>query len=133
MRKVCFRSDLPSVANTSHRLERNDSLPNQEDTVFDYGYAGKGIIVGVFLATLLVFPVKGNGEESTATTSEKNSEVQQSTDADSGLTMSDVMTWAQRFGNRVGENISEATSKTVSAIKNATSDNIQEPQSKDSP
>ena len=133
MRKVCSRSDLPSVANNSHRLERNDSLPNQEDTVFDYGYAGKGIIVGVFLATLLVFPVKGNGEESTATTSEKNSEVQQSTDADSGLTMSDVMTWAQRFGNRVGENISEATSKTVSAIKNATSDTKQDSQSKDSP
>ncbi len=101
--------------------------------MFDCGYAEKGIIVGVFLAALLVFPVKGNGEESTATTSEKNSEVQQSTDEDSGLTMSDVMIWAQRFGNRVGENISEATSKTVSAIKNATSDNKQDPQSKDGP
>jgi gas vesicle protein len=101
--------------------------------VFDCGYARKGIIVGVFLAALLVFPVKGNGEESTATTSEKNSEVQQSTDEDSGLTMSDVMTWVQRFGNRVGENISEATSKTASAIKNATSDNTPEDQSEGSP
>ena len=85
------------------------------------------------MATLLVFPVKGNGEESTATTSEKNSEVQQSTDANSGLTMSDVMTWVQRFGNRVGENISEATSKTASAIKKATSDNSPEDQSEGSP
>jgi len=101
--------------------------------VFDCGYVGKGIIVGLFLATLLVFPVKGNGEESTATTSEKNSEFHKTTDEDSGLTMSDVMNWVQRFGNRVGENISEATSKTASAIKNATSDNPQEPQSKDSP
>ena len=101
--------------------------------MFDYGYAGKGIIVGVFLTTLLVFPVKGNGEESTATTSEKNSEVQQSTDADSGLTMSDVMTWVQRFGNRVGDNLSEAASKTASAVKNATSDTKQESSSEDSP
>jgi len=133
MQMVCSRSDLPSVANTFHRLEHNDSLPNQEDTVFDCGYVGKGIIVGLFLAALLVFPVKGNGEESNATTSEKNSEFHKTTDEDSGLTMSDVMNWVQRFGNRVGENISEATSKTASAIKNATSDNIQEPQSKDSP
>jgi gas vesicle protein len=133
VRMVCSRLDLPSVDNTSHRLEHNDSLPNQEDTVFDCGYAGKGIIVGVFLAALLVFPVKGNGEESTATISEKNSEGQQSTDEDSGLTMSDVMTWVQRFGNRVGENISEATSKTASAIKNATSDTKQESSSEDSP
>ena len=133
MRKECSRSDLPSVDITSNRLEHNDSLPTQEDTVLDCGYAGKGIIVGVFLAALLVFPVKGNGEESTATISEKNSEVQQSTDADSGLTMSDVMSWVRRFGNRVGENISEATSKTASAIKNATSDNKQESPSKDSP
>jgi hypothetical protein len=101
--------------------------------VFDCGYARKGIIVGVFLAALLVFPVKGNGEESTATTSEKNSEVQQSTDEDSGLTMSDVMTCVQRFGNRVGENIYDATSKPASAIKNATSNTKQESSSEDSP
>ncbi len=101
--------------------------------MFDCGYARKGIIVGVFLAALLVFPVITNGEGSTSISSEKNSEVQQSTDEDSGLTMSDVMTWVRRFGNRVGENISEATSKTASAIKNATSETKQEPQSKDSP
>jgi len=81
----------------------------------------------------LVFPAITNGEESTAATSEKNSEVHQTPDADSGLTMSDVMTWVQRFGNRVGENISEATSKTASAIKNATSDTKQESSSEDSP
>jgi hypothetical protein len=101
--------------------------------VFDCGYAGKGIIVGVFLVALMVFPVITNGADSTSISSEKNSEVQQSTDEDSGLTMSDVMTWVQRFGNRVGENISEATSKTASAIKNATSDTKQESPSKDSP
>ena len=130
---VFSRQDLPSVDNTSHRLEHNASLPIQEDTVFDCGYGGKGIIGGVFLAALLVFPVKGNGEESTVTTSEKNSEVQQSTNEDSGLTMSDVMNWVQRFGNRVGENISEAASKTSSAVKNATSDTKQESSSEDSP
>ncbi len=101
--------------------------------MFDCGYARKGIIVGVFLAALLVFPVITNGEGSTSISSEKHSEVQQSTDEDSGLTMSDVMTWVRRFGNRVGENISEATSKTASAIKNATSETKQAPQSKDSP
>jgi hypothetical protein len=101
--------------------------------MFDCGYAGKGIFVGVFLAALLVFPVKGNGEESTATPSEKNAEVHQTPDADSGLTMSDVMTWVQRFGNRVGDNLSEATSKTASAIKNATSDNSPEDQPEGSP
>ena len=97
------------------------------------GQAGKGIFVGVFLAALLVFPVKGNGEESTATTSEKNAEDKQSTDEDSGVTTSDVMNWIQRFGNRVGENISEAASKTSSAVKNATSDTTQESSSEDSP
>ena len=101
--------------------------------MFDCDYAGKGVIVGVFLAALLAFPFKGNGEESTATTSEKNAEVQQSTDEDSGLTTSDVMNWIQRFGNRVGENISEAASKTSSAIKNATSDNSPEDQPEGSP
>jgi hypothetical protein len=43
------------------------------------------------------------------------------------------MNWAQRFGNRVGENISEAASKTASAIKNGTSDNKQKTQSEDNP
>ena len=97
------------------------------------GHARKGIFVGVFLAALVAFPVKGNGEESTATTSEKNSDVQQSTDGGSGVTTSDVMSWVQRFGNRVGDNLSEAASKTASAVKNATSDNTPEDQSKESP
>ena len=101
--------------------------------MFDCGYSGKGIIVGVFLVALLGFPVITNGEDSTSIPSEKNSEAHLATDADSGLTMSDVMGWVRRFGNRVGDNLSEATSKTVSAIKNATSDNKQEPQSKNSP
>ena len=129
----CSRQGLPSVDNTSHLLEHKDSLLNQEETVLNCGQAGKGIFVGVFLAALLVFPVKGNGEESTATTSEKNAEDKQSTDEDSGVTTSDVMNWIQRFGNRVGENISEAASKTSSAVKNATSDTTQESSSEDSP
>ena len=63
----------------------------------------------------------------------KESDVHQATEADSEMTFSDVMNWAQRFGNRVGENISEATSKTATAIKNAASDNKQQSQSEDSP
>jgi hypothetical protein len=99
----------------------------------DCARAGKGITLGVLLVLLFAFPAIANGEESTATTSEKNSKVQQSTYGDSGVTMSDVMNWIQRFGNRVGENISEAASKTSSAVKNATSDNTPEDQSKGSP
>ena len=99
----------------------------------DYTRTGKGIILGVLLVLLLVFPVLANGEESTTTTREKNAEFPQTPDTDSGLTMSDVMTWVQRFGNRVGENISEAASNTASAVKNATSDTKQESSSEDSP
>ena len=101
--------------------------------MFDCGYAEKGIIVGVFLVALFVFPGFTNGEDSTSTPSEKTSEVQWSTDQDSGFTMSDVGIWIQRFGNRVGENISEATSKTASAIKKATSNTKQESSSEDDP
>ena len=99
----------------------------------DCARTGKGIILGVLLVLLLVFPVLANGEESTTTTREKNAEFPQTPDTDSGLTMSDVMTWVQRFGNRVGENISEAASNTASAVKNATSDTKQESSSEDSP
>ena len=101
--------------------------------MFNCGDAGKGIFVGVFLVVFLIFPVKGNSEESPATTKEKTLEVQRSTDQDSGFTMSDVGIWIQRFGNRVGENISEATSKTASAIKKATSNTKQESSSEDDP
>lgn len=97
------------------------------------GYFRKGMIVGAFLIAQVAFPVKGHSEEATPKTSEKNAEGQQSTDQDSGFTMSDVTTWAQRFGNRVGENISEAASKTTTAIKNGTSDTKKESSSTNNP
>lgn len=99
----------------------------------DWGHSGNSTICGVLLVLLVGLPVIANGKESTTTTDEKSREVHETTEADSGLTFSDVMNWAQRFGNRVGENISEATSKTASAIKNVTSDNKQQSQSEDSP
>jgi hypothetical protein len=92
-----------------------------------------GYIRGVLLVLLLGLSVIANGKESTTTTDEKKPEVHQTNKADSELTFSDVMNWARRFGNRVGENISEAASKTASAIKNATSDNKQKTQFEDSP
>jgi hypothetical protein len=101
--------------------------------VFTYGHTGKGIILGIMLGLLFILPAIGNGEESTAPTSEKNSEVHQTPKADSGLTMSDVMSWVRRSGNRVGENLSEAASKTASAIKKVATGDKQNPPSEDSP
>jgi hypothetical protein len=92
-----------------------------------------GYIRGVMLVFLLGLPLIANGKESTTTTGEKNPEVHQTTEGDSDSTFSGFMNWAQRFGNRVGENISEAASKTASAIKNGTSDNKQKTQSEDNP
>lgn len=92
-----------------------------------------GYMGGVLLVFLLGLPLIANGKESTTTTDEKNPEVHQTTEADSESTFSDVMSWARRFGNQVGENISEAAGKTASAIKNATSDNKQQSQSEDNP
>lgn len=92
-------------------------------------------ICGLLFVFLLGWPVIANGEKSITTKGEKSSEVSQPAKTDSGLTFSDVMNWAQRFGNRVGDNISEAASKTASAIKNGASDNTQKSksQSEDSP
>ena len=101
--------------------------------MFNYGHTGKGIVFGILLGLLFVLPVLAIEEEPTVKTGEKNSERHQTPKTDSGLTFSDVMKWAQRSGNRVGENLSEAASKTASAIKNAVRDNKQKPQSEDSP
>ena len=101
--------------------------------MFDCARTRNGTIFGVWLILLLVFPAFANGEESPAMTREKNAEFHRPNDTDSGLTMSDVMTWVQRFGNRVGDNLSEATSKTVSAVKSAASNNTQDPPLKNSP
>jgi hypothetical protein len=63
----------------------------------DCARAGKGITLGVLLGLLFAFPAIANGEESTVTTREKNAEFPQTTDTDSGVTMSDLMSWVQRF------------------------------------
>ena len=98
----------------------------------DCRHMRNGYIRGVLFVLLVGLPVIANGKESATTTDEKNPEVHQANKADSESTFSDVMNWAQRFGNRVGEIISEAASKTASAIKNATSDNKQKTQSEGS-
>ncbi|MDH3504403.1 MAG: hypothetical protein OEM58_07740 [Nitrospirota bacterium] len=105
----------------------------QRKNVWDWGHTGISSICVVWLLMLLGLPGIANGKESTTTTDEKKSEVHQSAKADSESTFSDVMNWTRRFGNRVGENISEAAGKTASAIKKATSDNTQKSPSKDSP
>jgi hypothetical protein len=80
----------------------------------------KIILVGMIL--FLMMPAITNGEEST-TTKAKASESTKTTDTDSEVTFSSVMKWVQRFGNRVGDEISQAAGKTASAIKNTVTDN----------
>jgi hypothetical protein len=105
----------------------------KEELVSDWQHRRNGSIRGVLFVLLLGFPLVANGQESATTTDEKQPEIHQPTKTDSELTFSDVMNLAQRFGNRVGENISEATSKTATAIKNATSDTTQQAHSEDPP
>ena len=90
----------------------------------------KGIFLALFML-LLVFPCMANANESTATISKANAEKQTSTHEVSPS--SSVMKWVRRFGNRVGENISEAASKTASAIKNVAVSNKEEHQIEESP
>jgi hypothetical protein len=99
----------------------------------EWSHMKNGNLCGLLFVLILGLPVMANGEKSTPATGEKNAEVSPPAEADSGLTFSDVMNWAQRFGNRVGENISEAASKTASAIKKAAADNKQQSQSENSP
>lgn len=96
---------------------------------------GIGTICGAVLVLLLSMPVIVNGKEATSTTGKKSSETQKTNKTDTSFTFSGFINWAQRFGNRVGDNISEAASKTASAIKNGASDNQQQstPQSEDVP
>ncbi|MDR4484859.1 MAG: hypothetical protein R3B95_16905 [Nitrospirales bacterium] len=101
--------------------------------VCDWGRAAISTIFGVLLVLLFEMPVIADGKESTTTEGGKESEAHQSNKADSDSTFSDVMGWARRFGNRVGDNISEAAGKTASAIKKATSENKPKSQSEDNP
>ena len=99
----------------------------------DWGRAAIRTIFGVLLVLLFEMPVIADSKESTTTESGKESEAHQSNKADSDSTFSDVMGWARRFGNRVGDNISEAAGKTASAIKKAASENKPKSQSEDNP
>lgn len=99
----------------------------------NWGHTKIRSLCSVLLVLRLGLPVIADDEEAITTTDEKKSEAHQSTKADSDKTFSDVMGWVRRFGNRVGENISEAAGKTGSAIKKATSDNKQKSPSQDSP
>ena len=96
-----------------------------------YGFSGTGILLATLVASVFS-PFIANGEEANATDKERKSEVRAPTQAGSDVTFSDVMGWVQRFGNRVGENISEATGKTATAIKSAVSDQDKDPESKES-
>ena len=68
----------------------------------------KSIFLGLFLMFLLVFPPMVNGKESTYASSKSNAEIQPSTSEASSSPSARFMNWARRFGNRVGENLSEA-------------------------
>lgn len=91
----------------------------------------KRIVLGLALVCLLIIPCMANGSESTSLTSKPNTERQQSSSRASSS--SSFMNWAQRFGNRVGKNLSEAASKTASAIKQAVADNNEKHHIEESP
>ena len=94
--------------------------------------ARKSLLVGLFLVACVIIPVISTGEEPTPTPRETKSQVQPSSKQDSPVTFSDVTDWARRSGNRVGEELSKAASKTASAIKKAASGRKQEDQSEKS-
>jgi gas vesicle protein len=84
-------------------------------------------VVGMML--LLMVPAIANGDEARTTNKAKASESTQTTDLNSEGNLSNVMKWVQRFGNRVGDEISQAAGKTASAIKNTVKDNKPKSQS----
>ena len=92
----------------------------------------KSLLVGLLLVAGVIIPVISTGEEQTPTPRETNPQVHPSSKKDSPVTFSDVTNWARRSGNRVGEELSKAASKTVSAIKKAASGSKQEDRSEKS-
>ncbi len=87
----------------------------------------KGLLLGCFLITVMSVPAICNGEESTPPLNAEKSQEQSSSKQNStpgtfsDVTVSDVGKWFQRTANRVGEEITKATSKTASTIKKVVS------------
>jgi hypothetical protein len=102
-----------------------------EGTMFNCCRKDKSMFPGLFFMLLLIFPGMADANESTATINKANAGKHASTHEASPS--ASFMNWVRRFGNRVGENISEAASKTASAIKNAAVDNKEEDQIEESP
>ena len=98
-----------------------------------------GLGLGFFLVTLISVPAMSMGEKSAPPSGSENSQEQSSSKPDSSLgtfsdvTLSDVGKWIQRTGNRVGDEITKATSKTASAIKKVVSGDKKEERSKENP
>jgi len=94
----------------------------KEDSVLKESNARKSLLLGLFLVALVGIPVISPAEQSTPSTDAEKSQAQASTKQDSSaVTFSDVGNWLQRSGNRVGEELSKAASKTASAIKKTVS------------
>ena len=102
--------------------------------MLNLGYARKGLPLGLFLVAFVSFPVISTAEESKSPVGVAKAQEQSSSKQDSSsVTFSDVGNWLQRSGNRVGEELSKAASKTASAIKKAVSGGKREDRSKESP
>ena len=97
----------------------------------------KGLFLSFCLVVFISVPGISMGENSTPSSSAEKSQEQPSRKRDSSsgtfsnVTFSDVGKWFQRTGNRVGEEITKATSKTASAIKKVVTDGRKEEGSKE--
>ena len=95
--------------------------------------ARKGLLLGLFLLIFLGIPVISTAEQTTPSAGASKSQAQPPSKQDSSsVTFSDVGNWLQRSGNRVGEELSKAASKTASAIKRAVSGGKREDRSEES-
>jgi len=84
--------------------------------------ARKSLLLGLFLVAFVGIPVLSPAEQSIPSTDGEQSQAQASSKQNSSaITFSDVGNWLQRSGNRVGEELSKAASKTASAIKKTVS------------
>ena len=103
------------------------------------GNSTKGLCLGIFFVTLFLIsvPAMSMGEELAPPSDSVKSQEQSSSKPDSSLgtfsdvTLSEVGKWIQRTGNRVGGEITKATSKTASAIKKVVSGDKKEELSKE--